>query len=189
MTGVIRASCVASSHLCLCVCNLFDCICILILWEWYILTFAICIQIYQLRVSLWIVNVLLISVCITTTSVINKDRIFRDESGENLKVLLTGLHCFYQERCPGTRNKINYRQFLSRLLSSQNKLLCDYSVLMGWTAPIFVLSLYFNLNYTPVKLCDCILHGCDAIMLTKVHPRTDKHPAKYSKSCFCGHPI
>ena len=36
-----------------------------------------------------------------------------------------------------------------------------------WDLPIFDVGLQFDLNYTPVKFRDYILHGCDIIALTK----------------------
>lgn len=35
------------------------------------------------------------------------------------------------------------------------------SGILDQNMPIFELSLDFDLNYTPVKFCECILHGFD----------------------------
>lgn len=43
----------------------------------------------------------------------------------------------------------------------------EYSVLVGQTKPIFELSPHFDLDCTPVKFHDCILHVCDTIALRK----------------------
>lgn len=49
----------------------------------------------------------------------------------------------------------------------------------------FKLSLYFDLNYTSVKFPDCILHGCDAITVTKsVRRKKYKHLAKFFKHAY-----
>lgn len=48
-------------------------------------------------------------------------------------------------------------------------------------APIFKLGLHFDVSYTHVKFCDCILHGCN-VLASSVHRQTDlyKNLAKYS---------
>lgn len=39
------------------------------------------------------------------------------------------------------------------------------------TTPIFELGLHFDVNYTPVKVCDCVLNGCYHV--DKICPQTD----------------
>lgn len=38
---------------------------------------------------------------------------------------------------------------------------------LAWTTHIFKLDHHFDLNCTPVTFSECILHGCDAIAVTK----------------------
>ena len=51
-------------------------------------------------------------------------------------------------------------------------LLHVYSVLVGQTTPISKNNIYFDINYTAVMFCDCILHFCDFIMLTNICKQT-----------------
>lgn len=50
---------------------------------------------------------------------------------------------------------------------------------------IFRLGLQFDLNYTPVKFCDYILHDCDAIALSKyVHRHTNTWRSTRKHYCY-----
>ncbi len=47
---------------------------------------------------------------------------------------------------------------------------------LGQTKPVFEPGIHYNNNYSPVKICGCILHDCETILLTEfVFKQTDRH--------------
>lgn len=42
-----------------------------------------------------------------------------------------------------------------------------------WTTYDFKLDFHSDLNYTLIKLLDCVSHSCDAIVLKTICPQTD----------------
>ena len=63
-----------------------------------------------------------------------------------------------------------------------------FSVLMGCTTSIIDLSLHFELKYTPVQFCDCVLHRWDAIMQAK-SLSTQRRRNIRPKSLLCWYPF
>ena len=58
-------------------------------------------------------------------------------------------------------------------------------------SPIYELGLHFDLSYTPVTFCDCILHCCDTVGLTNICPQTVGHINTWQsvQKCSCGNSL
>lgn len=58
------------------------------------------------------------------------------------------------------------------------------TLLMGRTTPVSGHGRHFCLNNTHVTFHDCILHQCDAVMLTKIGPQTDRQTYNHLAKCY-----